>query len=399
MEIVRSNKGKDKILLDGYTYVKHADCFSIAVIRWRCSKASSVKCRAILTTTLDKTYPHLKIPHNHPPPPARKPYSKYYIKRKYLKSTKAKYHHHRTNINNHGPIIDGLYYSDGDALLLDAATTGATNNYNNVYNVGFIKQEVVEYSCVSAGDTRKSSIDMDGVKLEEEESKSSSVDNWGVDAHAFVGIVSEFPCVYDAADKDFVDHRKREAAWKIIKQRLGTDKKCSSRWKVLRDKYFDVKKEYRRALKAGHPEDEAKPKWDLYPVLERMLDSKPRKKICTQTNYAPETTNRNTDGLPLVREECEAYPILPSPPSPLSELRHPTQRVEETGPLSERRILSGVGSASPNPDARVDVPDEAYYYAMSLVPRIRSLPLPAMRRMRLEIEKLFYAVEYPEDET
>lgn len=64
MEIITSNKGKEKICLDGYMYVLHVECK--AFLRWRCSKASSQKCGAILKTGLDKREPVVAKPHNHP---------------------------------------------------------------------------------------------------------------------------------------------------------------------------------------------------------------------------------------------------------------------------------------------------------------------------------------------
>ncbi|XP_025191156.1 uncharacterized protein LOC112591528 [Melanaphis sacchari] len=53
MELLKSNKGNDKIALDGYTYTIKKTCQSI--IRWKCSKKSSMKCPAILITDLKMT--------------------------------------------------------------------------------------------------------------------------------------------------------------------------------------------------------------------------------------------------------------------------------------------------------------------------------------------------------
>ncbi|XP_025406421.1 uncharacterized protein LOC112680530 [Sipha flava] len=50
MELLKSNKGNDKIALDGYAYTIKETYQSI--IRWKCSKKSSMKCPAILITNL-----------------------------------------------------------------------------------------------------------------------------------------------------------------------------------------------------------------------------------------------------------------------------------------------------------------------------------------------------------
>ncbi|CAK9289849.1 unnamed protein product, partial [Gordionus sp. m RMFG-2023] len=53
-----------KLIFEGYSYTIHKKC-SIK-IRWRCSKYSSFKCRAILFLTLDNQDPVLDTAHNHP---------------------------------------------------------------------------------------------------------------------------------------------------------------------------------------------------------------------------------------------------------------------------------------------------------------------------------------------
>jgi len=51
MEILKSNKGNDKITLDGYTYtIKDMPKYNP-----KCSKQSSMKCPAILITDLEIT--------------------------------------------------------------------------------------------------------------------------------------------------------------------------------------------------------------------------------------------------------------------------------------------------------------------------------------------------------
>jgi len=53
MELLKSNKGNNKIALHGYTYIIKKKCQSF--IRWKCSKKSSMKCAAILITDLKIT--------------------------------------------------------------------------------------------------------------------------------------------------------------------------------------------------------------------------------------------------------------------------------------------------------------------------------------------------------
>ncbi|CAI6368513.1 unnamed protein product [Macrosiphum euphorbiae] len=63
MEIIESNKGKDKLALNGYMYVmKHA---GKNYYTWRCNKKSSLNCPAILHTSINKTDPILKVQHQH----------------------------------------------------------------------------------------------------------------------------------------------------------------------------------------------------------------------------------------------------------------------------------------------------------------------------------------------
>lgn len=64
MEIIESNKGKDKSAFNGYMYVmKHA---GKNYYTWICNKKSSLNCPAILHTSINKTDPILKVQHEHP---------------------------------------------------------------------------------------------------------------------------------------------------------------------------------------------------------------------------------------------------------------------------------------------------------------------------------------------
>jgi len=63
MEIIKSNKGSDKICYQGYMYtLKHA---GKQYYTWRCTKKSSLNCPAILRTSILKTEPMITTPHNH----------------------------------------------------------------------------------------------------------------------------------------------------------------------------------------------------------------------------------------------------------------------------------------------------------------------------------------------
>ena len=51
MEIIKSNKGSEKLLKDGYSYTKKKS--RKESIHWECSKRRSASCKGTLTTNLD----------------------------------------------------------------------------------------------------------------------------------------------------------------------------------------------------------------------------------------------------------------------------------------------------------------------------------------------------------
>ena len=62
MEIIRSNKGKEKICFQGHMYTKQI--VRSTIIRWRCVKRTSF-CKGSMTTSLDMTDPQPANDHNH----------------------------------------------------------------------------------------------------------------------------------------------------------------------------------------------------------------------------------------------------------------------------------------------------------------------------------------------
>ncbi len=67
MEIVKTNKGGNKICFNGHMYViKHLGKNKIT---WRCMKASSLKCTGTMYTELQHDNPVEKNAHNHLPDP------------------------------------------------------------------------------------------------------------------------------------------------------------------------------------------------------------------------------------------------------------------------------------------------------------------------------------------
>lgn len=63
MDIIKSNKGCDKLCYNGFTYVvKH---IGKSKITWRCSKRSAMKCTGELYTNHQKEDPVSKSDHNH----------------------------------------------------------------------------------------------------------------------------------------------------------------------------------------------------------------------------------------------------------------------------------------------------------------------------------------------
>ncbi|KAF0767667.1 Uncharacterized protein FWK35_00002508 [Aphis craccivora] len=66
MEIIKLNKGADKISYKGYMYtLKYAES-------WRCTNKSSLNCPAILKTSVLKTEPLVTTPHDHISEPTQK---------------------------------------------------------------------------------------------------------------------------------------------------------------------------------------------------------------------------------------------------------------------------------------------------------------------------------------
>jgi len=63
MEIIKSNKGADKLCHNGYMYtLKYA---GKQYFTWRCTKKSSLNCPGILRTTIIKTEPLITTDHEH----------------------------------------------------------------------------------------------------------------------------------------------------------------------------------------------------------------------------------------------------------------------------------------------------------------------------------------------
>ena len=66
MEAITSNKGGQKLCLDGFMYIKQ---WQRRNIRWRCAQRSKFGCKGALGTTLDLQNPHVLHDHNHNPDP------------------------------------------------------------------------------------------------------------------------------------------------------------------------------------------------------------------------------------------------------------------------------------------------------------------------------------------
>ena len=66
MEVITSNKGGQKLCLDGFMYIKQ---WQRRNIRWRCAQRSKFGCKGALGTTLDLQNPHVLHDHNHNPDP------------------------------------------------------------------------------------------------------------------------------------------------------------------------------------------------------------------------------------------------------------------------------------------------------------------------------------------
>ena len=64
MEVITSNKGGQKLILNGFIYTKQIT--KPRNIRWRCVQRTT-DCKATLTTTLDLDDPKLVTAHNHDP--------------------------------------------------------------------------------------------------------------------------------------------------------------------------------------------------------------------------------------------------------------------------------------------------------------------------------------------
>lgn len=63
MEIITSDKGNYKICLNGHMYtLKDKETTSL---KWKCVKASSLQCNAILETDKNMCYPYLRLNHCH----------------------------------------------------------------------------------------------------------------------------------------------------------------------------------------------------------------------------------------------------------------------------------------------------------------------------------------------
>ena len=68
MEVIRSNKGGQKILLDGYMYTKKST--RKACIWWSCVCSRTLQCKGSLKTSLTVEDPEIGATHNHDPSPA-----------------------------------------------------------------------------------------------------------------------------------------------------------------------------------------------------------------------------------------------------------------------------------------------------------------------------------------
>lgn len=63
MEVIKSNKGGNKICWRGYTYImKHQGRKRLT---WRCTKESSLKCRGTMYTDLNIGHPQIGKVHSH----------------------------------------------------------------------------------------------------------------------------------------------------------------------------------------------------------------------------------------------------------------------------------------------------------------------------------------------
>ena len=64
MEVLKTNRGGLKVVLDGHMYTKHAT--RKTKLWWKCVKRSSMSCRGSIVTDLQRDNPEIREPHNHP---------------------------------------------------------------------------------------------------------------------------------------------------------------------------------------------------------------------------------------------------------------------------------------------------------------------------------------------
>ncbi|CAM1319229.1 Uncharacterised protein g7146 [Pycnogonum litorale] len=63
MEVIRSNKGGEKLCYDGHMYTKKSS--SVSTKRWECSKRAALSCNGNVTTDIDVSHVISSVDHNH----------------------------------------------------------------------------------------------------------------------------------------------------------------------------------------------------------------------------------------------------------------------------------------------------------------------------------------------
>ncbi|KAG5880792.1 hypothetical protein JTB14_010458 [Gonioctena quinquepunctata] len=109
-----------------------------------------------------------------------------------------------------------------------------------------------------------------------------------------IGMVEQYPCLYDHEHKDFKDFQIRENIWNHIASALTKrPEECKSRWKNIRDNYHKHKRKQKQGT--GSAASAKPPKWALYEYLKFLDNEKSERQSISNVSEAATSIEENTN--------------------------------------------------------------------------------------------------------
>ncbi|XP_075328922.1 uncharacterized protein LOC142387995 isoform X3 [Odontesthes bonariensis] len=225
--------------------------------------------------------------------------------------------------------------------------------------------------------------------------------------------VEQHTILYDTTHPFYKDNARKERTWHLIAGVVGVDADtCKTKWKGLRDTFVRTQKKPLPSGSAGGTHKQ----WQYYEKLSFLLphiqprSSKGNLSLIHQEEEERSPTPQSLSG----SEDSSSTPGISLPPAATSALttfrsRSPrdrasrpaaaapaprqTRRVQREDTDLGERLMSLLGQPVPKPHVPDGELDEAYHFALSLVPMLHRLNADQRQRAKIEILTVLHNLE------